>query len=193
MIKIRMPGRYRIKVATIDSISSITVTKQFTEDMDKMIIELHTYLKDDNGRLIPKEYTPEGIIKEFKRTGHLNKKYAVYEYDYYKIKNVDGKSILNEKSNPHIQNHFDRGMNVPINYIVLELITVDKYHGYGRAILQSSKTTNAGGVYDIVYVSDKSLDCDAVNSLYKLMEECDNDTYKESLLRFKKQCTKDDK
>ena len=162
MIKIRIPGRYRIKVATIDSISNITVTKQFTEDMDNMIIELHTYLKDDNGRLIPKEHTPERILKEFKRTGHLNKKYAVYEYDYYKIKNVGGKSILNEKSNPHIQNRFERGMSVPINYIVLEVITVDKYHEYGRGILQSSKSTNTGGVYDIVYVSDKSLDCDEV-------------------------------
>ena len=193
MIKIRISGRYRIKVATIDSISSITVTKQFTEDMDNMIIELHTYLKDDNRKLIPKEHTPEEILKEFKRTGHLNKKYAVYEYDYYKIKNVDGKSILNEKSNPHIQNLFDRGISVPINYIVLELITVDKYHGYGRGILQASKATNAGGVYELVYVSDKSSDCDEVNSLYKLMEECNNGTYKEALLRFKKQYTKDNK
>ena len=159
---------YRIKIATLDNISSITVIKSFTEDMRRLVIELHKYIKDENGRLIPKEGVPEQVLSEFNRTGRLNKKYALYEYDYYKIKEVNGNAVLKTTKDTRIQKCFEHDIAVPINYIELEIIKTDEYSMYGKNKLKYYKTTNAGGVYDNVGHSDES-NSDSIINLLKLL------------------------
>ena len=101
---------------------NIMITRELTDDMKKLIIKSREILTDDNGRPIPKQETPEDVMYDFEMYDYLPDKFKVRTSNYYKIKQVNGKAVLEEDSRLDKEDMFKSGEAVPLMYIQLELI-----------------------------------------------------------------------
>lgn len=113
---------YKVISDNRKNMSGIMITRELTDDMKKLVIKSRETLTDENGVPIPKQETPNEVMYEFELYGYLPDKYKTHTTNYYKIKQVNGKAILEERISLATEDMFKSGEAVPLIFIQLELI-----------------------------------------------------------------------
>ena len=122
---------YKVISDNRKNMSNIMITRELTDDMKRLVIKSRETLKDDNGRPIPNQETPEDVMYDFEIYGYLPDKYKVRTSNYYKIKQVNGKAVLEEDTRLDKEDMFKAGEAVPLMFIQLELIPYEDLVLYG--------------------------------------------------------------
>jgi len=122
---------YKVISDNRKNMSNIMITRELTDDMKRLVIKCRETLKDDNGRPIPKQDTPEDVMYDFDMYDYLPDEYGVRTSNYYKIKQVNGKAILEESIALHKEDVFKSGEAVPLMFVQLELIPYEDLAIYG--------------------------------------------------------------
>lgn len=123
--------KYTIKQDNRKNMNSIMVTRELTEDMKGIIIKCRENMRDESGQLVPKQDTPDEILMEHTEYGTLPEEYAERTYNYYKIKQVNGKAALEDMSRLSEEKDFKAGKAVTIASVQLELIPYSDHSLYG--------------------------------------------------------------
>ena len=127
----QMSKFYKVISDNRNNMSDIMITRELTDDMKKLVIKVREILRDDNGRPIPKQETPEDVMHDFEMYDDLPDKYAVRTSNYYKIKQVNGKAILTESRALDTEDMFKEGEAVTLSSVQLELIPYSEHKLYG--------------------------------------------------------------
>lgn len=122
---------YKVISDNRKNMDSIMITRELTDDMKRLIIKSRETLKDDNDRPIPKQETPEDVMHDFEMYDDLLDKYAVRTSNYYKIKQVNGKALLDNDVCLSYEDTFKAGNAVALRFIQLELIPYYDLVAYG--------------------------------------------------------------
>lgn len=122
---------YKVISDNRKNMSEIMITRELTDDMKRLVIKCRETLKDDNGKPIPKQDNPEDVLYDFDMYDYLPDEYGERTSNYYKIKQVNGKAILEESIALHEEDVFKSGEAVPLMYIQLELIPYEDFAIYG--------------------------------------------------------------